>query len=224
MSGTLYIVSTPIGNLADITYRAVETLTKVDIIACEDTRKSGVLLKHYGINIKLISYHDHNESNKSDLIIEELKSGKNIALISDAGTPLISDPGYRLVNKAVSENIEITSIPGASAVTSSISISGLPISSFVFLGFPPHKKGRKSFIEKIDSYDETVIIYESVHRIKKLLKQVSEILDNDYEIVICRELTKQFETIYRFKSSDIDENLDKIKEKGEFVILFSKIC
>lgn len=224
MTGNLYLVSTPIGNLDDITYRAVNTLNDVDLIACEDTRKSGILLKHYNINTQLLSYHNHNEKSKAEYLLNKLLNGENVALISDAGSPLISDPGYHIVSIAIKNDIKIIPIPGPNAAIASLTVSGLPVSSFVFLGFPPHKKGRNTFIKNIDKYEETVIIYESVHRIKKLLKQINTLLEYDYNLVLCRELTKKFETIYRFSKSEIEDFLPNISEKGEFVLLLSRIC
>jgi len=218
----LYIVSTPIWNLEDITYRAVRILSEVDGIACEDTRTSKTLLNHYDIKKPLISYHSHSGKTKTEKIISELKEGKDIALISDAGTPGISDPGYVLIQEALLHDIEIVPIPGPSAVITALSASGMPSHHFLYLGFLPVKKGRQTLLKKIsENKTETIVIYESVHRIIKTLQQLWEYFWSDHTIVVARELTKKFEQFHRGTIWEVvsffEQNPGKIK--GEFVIL-----
>jgi 16S rRNA (cytidine1402-2'-O)-methyltransferase len=212
----LYIVATPIGNLKDISLRALEVLKEVDLILCEDTRKTKILLNHYQINIPVESYHQHSNLKKVDYIVNLLKQGKNLALVSDSGTPGISDPGNKLIrilNTQYSQlNTIIIPIPGPSAITAIASITGISMDKFVFMGFPPHKKGRHTMFKEISESKYPVIIYESVHRIIKTLKF------NDFDIVVGRELTKKFETIYRGKISEI---INQIEPRGEFVIVIS---
>ena len=216
--GILFIIGTPIGNLKDITFRAVEILKSVDLIACEDTRITKRLLNHYEIDTPTVSYHQHSKVGKIDFLINELKKGKSIALVSDAGTPGISDPGGMLVKAAVNEDIKVEPIPGPSAVVSALSISGLPTDRFLFLGFLPHKKGRQTLIKQIKDSKYTIALYESVHRIEKLLNELEGL---DREIVVCRELTKKFETIYRGKPEEVLNKLQDDKIKGEFVVIIS---
>jgi 16S rRNA (cytidine1402-2'-O)-methyltransferase len=215
MNNKLYIVATPIGNLSDFTFRGVEILKNVDVIACEDTRHTMILLNHYDIKKPLISYHQHSGKLKVEKLIDILKNGEDIALVSDAGTPGISDPGEIIIREAINEGVEVISIPGASAVISALSISGISANEFVFLGFLPHKKGRQTKLKEIAEEKRTVVLYESPYRINKLLLELLEYCGNR-EIAVCRELTKKFETIYRGKISEIK---DEIKEKGEFVVI-----
>lgn len=215
MSGKLFIVATPIGNLGDITFRAIDTLKAVDVIACEDTRHTLQLLNYFKIKKPLISYHQHSSKIKTDKVIEELLSGKNIALVSDAGTPGISDPGEFLIKTAIEKGIEVEAIPGATAAIMALSISGLPTNEFIFIGFLLHKKGRQTKLKKIALEKRTVILYESPYRIKKLLGELLEYC-GDRNISVSRELTKKFEETYR---GTISELKDKIKEKGEFVVI-----
>jgi len=231
MTGKLYIVATPIGNLGDITLRALETLKSVDFVLCEDTRVSKKLLNHYEIDTPTISYHQHSKDKKVNEIIKLLEEGKDLALVTDAGTPGISDPGNQLV-EAVKDTAEVIPIPGASAAITALSISGFPTDKFVFMGFPPHKKGRKKYFEELSRHLQgsrltagkdqkyTVALYESCHRIKKTLGELSEVLESDRKLCVCRELTKKFETIYRGTISEVLEQ--NIKEKGEFVVIISK--
>lgn len=218
----LYIVATPIGNLSDITLRAIETLKQVDLILCEDTRVSKTLLDRYDISTKVSSYHQHSGTGKIDSLLEKLKTGIDLALITDAGTPGISDPGNLLIAevlKKIGDDCEIIPIPGPSAVISALSISGLPTDKFLFLGFIPHKKGRETLFKRIASSPETIVFYESTHRIMKTMQSLSELLDNERRVAVCRELTKKFETIYR---GNINQVLEKIKNdttKGEFVVI-----
>lgn len=220
---TLYIVATPIGNLKDITLRALHVLEEVDLILCEDTRVTRKLLNHYNIKTSTQSYHQHSKLNKVNYILNLLKQGKNMALVSDSGTPGISDPGNKLVNELVSNelmsNIKIIPVPGSNAAITAASISGFPMDKFVFMGFPPHKKGRQKFFKEVIGSKYPVILYESPHRIIKTLKEIDnalQVTSCEFQVVVGRELTKKFETIYRGKIKDI---IDKIKPKGEFVIV-----
>jgi 16S rRNA (cytidine1402-2'-O)-methyltransferase len=219
----LYIVSTPIWNLEDITYRAVKILKEVDLIACEDTRTSWILLKHYEVNKPLLSFHSHSWEMKIDKIILELKNWKNIALISDAWTPWISDPWYALIQKAISENIEICPIPWPSAVITALSASWLQSNHFLYLGFLPIKKWRQTIFFKLkEKKEETVVIYESVHRLINTLKDLQKYFWENHHIVVARELTKKFEEFKRWNISEIIEYFEKNswKLKWEFVIMF----
>lgn len=218
----LYIIPTPIWNLEDITYRAVKILGEVDSIACEDTRTSWVLLKHYNIKKPLISYHAHSGITKTDRIIEELKLWKNIALISDAGTPGISDPGYALVRDALKHGIEVTALPGPSAVITALSASWLPSNHFLYLGFLPVKKWRQTLLKKIsEKQEESIVIYESVHRIEKTLCDLEQYFWEEKSIVVAREITKKFEEYIRGTIAEAREYFVKHEEKkkGEFVII-----
>ncbi len=219
--GILYLVSTPIGNLGDITFRAVEVLKNVDLIACEDTRHSRILLDHYGIQKPLTSYFDFSESKRAPGIVEKIKNGTKVALISDAGTPGIADPGFRLIQEAIRQQVKIETLPGPSAVLAALALSGLPTDRFAFEGFFPVKSGQKK--NKILSLKEdtrTIIFYESPHRILKTLEAIEEAL-GDVEIVVARELTKKFEEVVRDKVSVILSHFSKKKILGEFVILWN---
>ncbi len=220
-SGKLYIVATPIGNLGDITLRALETLKRVDFILCEDTRVTKKLLDHYEIKKPTISYHQHSDFKKIKEIINLLSEGKNLALVTDAGTPGISDPGNMLISDLLKNKIDqIIPIPGPSAIVTALSVSGFPTDKFLFLGFPPHKNKRQKFFKEAVAYDFTVAFYESGHRILKCLKELKEYLDPKKELLVGRELTKQFETIYR---GTIDEITEQMKEeRGEFVVIINK--
>ena len=219
--GTLYIVSTPIGNLADITYRAVEILNTVDIIAAEDTRRSRILLSNYNIRTKMISYFEHNKYHKIEIMKQKLLSGCDVAVITDAGTPAISDPAYRLVRAAINISCRVESIPGPSAVLASLVASGLPTDRFIFEGFLPPKKGRKKRIENLINESGTIIIYDNILRLKKTIKQMLEII-GDRPAVICRELTKMHEEIIRGTLSSLLELMDNQTLKGECVLLIGK--
>lgn len=225
--GDLYIVATPIGNLQDITYRAIKTLEEVDYIASEDTRVTGMLLKKLEIPRKaeFITYFEHSEARRIPEIIELLKLGKNVALVSDSGTPTVSDPGFKLVRECVKENIKVISIPGPSSVISSLVVSGLPTDKFLFIGFLPERAGkRQKTLENVkkttDVIKTTVILFESPHRLIKLLNELNGIF-GDIEIVVCRELTKIFEEVRREKLSKSLEHFQKTKPRGEFIILFN---
>jgi 16S rRNA (cytidine1402-2'-O)-methyltransferase len=215
MFGKIYIVSTPIGNLGDITYRAIETLKSVDLIACEDTRHTLGLLNHFELKKPLISYHQHSKISKIEQIITEVENGKDVAVVTDAGTPGISDPGEKLIQAAIEAGIEVIPIPGVSAAITALSVSGLDTDEFVFIGFLPHKKGRQTKLKEIAGEKRTVVLYESPYRIKKLLNELLEFA-GDRQVAVGRELTKKFEEIYRGKISEV---LPKIKEKGEFVVV-----
>ena len=219
--GRLYIVATPIGNLKDFTFRAIDTLKEVDFVFAEDTRNSIQLMKHYNIETKIDSYHEHNNVKKIPKIINLLNEGKNIALISDAGTPTISDPGYKLIRACIDEEINIIPIPGASAVTAALSVSGLPSDSFFFLGFLPQKKGRKKKISFLKSLDNTIIIFESPHRLLKTLKELHDEL-GERPVVVARELTKLYEEIIRGNFDSIIEYFESKKVKGEIVIIIGR--
>lgn len=224
----LYIVATPIWNLEDITFRAVRILKEVDSIACEDTRTSGVLLNHYDIKKPLISYHSHSWNTKTDKIIKELKQGKNIALISDAWTPGISDPGYILIKEAILEGIEVTPIPWVTAFTTALMWSWMQMNHFLYLWFLPVKKWRQTLFKMLverknnKKEDETVVIYESVHRILRTLKEIWTYFGGEHNIVVGRELTKKFEEFRRWTISEVINYFENTpgKVKGEFVVLF----
>jgi 16S rRNA (cytidine1402-2'-O)-methyltransferase len=222
MPGELFIVSTPIGNLKDITIRALEVLKAVDIIACEDTRTTSVLLKHYDIHKELISLNAVNEKTRIEILTDRIKAGTSIALVSDAGTPTISDPGVRLISKAISEKINVISIPGATALIAALTISGLPTDSFIFEGFIPQKKGRQKKLKELSQQERTVIFYESMHRIEKLLKELVDLIP-ERQIVVCRELTKKFEETWRGTPLELLDSLNQKNVKGEFVVLIAPL-
>ncbi|MFA5128656.1 MAG: 16S rRNA (cytidine(1402)-2'-O)-methyltransferase [Patescibacteria group bacterium] len=218
--GKLYIIATPIGNLEDITLRSLRILKEVDLVLCEDTRQTKKLLDRYEIKTLTLSYHQHSKMQKVDQIIELLRSGKKLALVSDAGTPAISDPGGKLVEEVLrtfGDEAEIIPIPGPTAVAAAASVSGFPTDKFLFLGFPPHKHGRAAFFKKINTAEETVIFYESTHRILKSLEELKNVA-GERQIVVCRELTKMFETIYRGTAGEVLEKLKSDTTKGEFVV------
>lgn len=219
--GILFIVSTPIGNREDITLRALRILKEVDLIAAEDTRHTGLLLKHFGIETPLSSYFEGNELRKRDLILSRLKQGDRVALASDAGTPGISDPGFRLIQLAIENQIPVVPIPGPSAVITALSVSGLPTDAFLFKGFLPHKSTkRRGLLEQLEETRETIIFYESPHRILDTLKDISDIL-GDREIVLARELTKIYEEVLRGRVSDIQGQITGRKMKGEITLVIS---
>ena len=219
--GTLRIVSTPIGNLSDITYRAIDILKDSYLIAAEDTRVSGKLLKHYHIKTKMISYFEHNKFSRIKKIMTALSSGNDVAVITDAGTPAISDPSYKLIREAISLGAKIESIPGASAVLAALVTSGLPTDRFIFEGFLPPKKGRKKRIENIANENATIVIYESKNRLQRTIKQILDVL-GDRPAVICRELTKLHEECIRGTLSSLLSRTVKHNLKGEIVLLIGK--
>jgi len=217
---TLYIVATPIGNMEDVSKRALRILSEVDLILCEDTRETRKLLERHEIKKPLISYHQHSKLEKVEEIVSFLKSGKDLALVSDAGTPGISDPGNALIAEIVKEDLEVSIVPlpGPSALISAASASGFAMDRFTFLGFPPTKKKRKKFFEEVANSIYPVIFYESTYRIRRSLEEMEPlILGRD--VVVCRELTKKFETIYR---GSIEKILTEIDERGEFVVIVNK--
>ena len=223
MSGTLYIVATPIGNLEDITTRAIRILGEVDLIACEDTRQTRKLLDRYAIAKPLVSYHEHNELSRSADLLRELEAGKNIALVSDAGTPLIADPGYRLVEQARGKGIPVSPIPGPSALLAALSGSGLPTDSFSFHGFLPVKKGpRRKLLEDLRPAQATLVFYEAPHRILDALEDIAQVL-GPRPVVVARELTKIHEEFLRGTAGEIREALGKRPAvKGEITLMVGK--
>lgn len=221
-SGTLYVVATPIGNLSDISERAIQTLQSVDLIAAEDTRHSARLLQHFHITTQTISLHEHNERDRTPEIIAWLQQGRNIALITDAGTPLLSDPGFYLVHTARQANIQVSPIPGPCAAIAALSASGLPSNHFVFEGFLPAKANtRRQYLENLRTEKRTIILYEAPHRILALLKDLIDIFSEKRPAAIGREITKSFESFYYGDLASINETLlaDPQQQQGEFVVL-----
>ncbi|MFA4845368.1 MAG: 16S rRNA (cytidine(1402)-2'-O)-methyltransferase [Patescibacteria group bacterium] len=233
---TLYVIGTPIGNLSDLSERAKTTLAGVDVILCEDTRVTSKLLNTFDIHVPTLSYHQHSGASKTDKIIALLEGGKpggagsglqagNLALVTDAGTPGISDPGGKLIEELIAHfggRLTITPIPGACALVAALSIAGVPADEFVFLGFPPHKRGRQSFFERIHLTHSTVVFYESTHRILKTLGELHARMP-ERRLIVCRELTKMFETIYRGTATEVTAKLESSSIKGEFVIVVSPL-
>lgn len=220
MSGILYIVSTPIGNLKDITFRAIEVLKEADFIACEDTRVSSILTNHYDIKKELVSLNAANECGKVEFVLGRINEGLSCALISDAGTPCISDPGTRLISAAIKQGIQVATIPGASAVTAALTLSGFPADSFVFDGFIPQKKGRQKKLTELSQEERTIVIYESTYRIEKLLNELNEHMPERL-LAVCRELTKKFEEVWRGTPAEILASFKDKNTKGEFVVVIS---
>ncbi len=242
--GILYIIATPIGNLEDITLRALEVLKSADLVACEDTRQTIKLLNHYHVSKPLVSYFQHSKLSKIEYLAEQLAQGKNIALVTDAGTPGISDPGGKLINQLVSwsigqfkfgeqktdklinpetDKLKIVPIPGPNAAIAALSVSGFSADKFVFMGFPPHKKGLKKYFDEVVAAEHTVVFYESTHRILKTLEQLVQAVPNR-QLMVARELTKMFESTYRGTAEEILKILesDKNKQRGEFVLVINK--
>lgn len=218
----LYLVPTPIGNLEDITVRAIEVLKSVDYILAEDTRKTHILLRHYNIDARTTSYHQHNEKKKLSAVLTHLKEGKNVALVSEAGTPGISDPGFLLVRACTEENITVSSLPGPNALIAALVSSGLPSDHFYFAGFLPHKKGRNKKWEDLVQREETVIVYESPYRIEKFLIECEQYAGADRLICIARELTKIHEEYIRGTVSEVREKLkDREPLRGEMVVVMA---
>ena len=220
-TGIVYVVSTPIGNLSDITFRAVETLKSVPLIAAEDTRKTKILLNHYKISTPLISYYEHNHFSRIDRIIAHLQDGQDIAVVTDAGTPGVSDPAYKLIRDAISAGVRIESIPGASAVLAALISSGLPTDRFIFEGFLPPKKGRKKRLLALEQETATIIFFENPKRIKRTLNDILENVGNR-PAVVCRELTKLYEEIIRGTVEELLAYFSKHTVKGECVLLIGK--
>lgn len=218
-TGKLYVVSTPIGNLADITLRAIDTLKSVDLIAAEDTRHTKILLDRYQINTPSTSYFEHSKIQKTEYLLKILKEGKSVALVSDAGTPGISDPGYKIIRLCIDSGIPVLPIPGPSALITALTISGKPTDKFTFEGFLSNKsQRRKNQLKKLRDEGRTAVIYESPHRIVKLLGDILEVY-GDVEIVLTRELTKKFEEVRRQKAGALLEHFKQAKPKGEFIVI-----
>lgn len=221
MPGTLYIVATPIGNLEDMTFRSVRILKEADLIAAEDTRHSRKLLAHFGITTPLTSYYDHNQALKGERILKTLQEGRQVALISDAGTPCISDPGYQLVRDALSAGITVVPIPGACAAVAALSAAGLPTNAFTFAGFPPNKEGkRRSFLASLASAQGSVVLYEAPHRLKATLTDIAVVL-GERRVVVARELTKLHEEFLFGTAGTLQEQIPEERERGELVILIA---
>jgi len=222
MNGTLYLVATPIGNLADITHRAIDVLKTVSVIACEDTRHTRKLLQHYGLETKTVSYHEHNEQERARQLIELLREGKDVAVVSDAGTPSISDPGYRLVRAAIENEVRVVPVPGPSALISALIAAGLPTDEFFFGGFlPPRSNARRTRLTELRSVPGTLIFYEAPHRLAETLKDALETL-GEREAVVARELTKLHEEIRRGRLSVLVEHYSNEDPRGEIVLLIDR--
>jgi 16S rRNA (cytidine1402-2'-O)-methyltransferase len=218
MTGKLYVVATPIGNLQDITFRAIDTLKSAGLIACEDTRHTKKLLSHYAINTPTTSYFEYNKIQKGEQLLKMLKEGRDIALVSDSGTPGISDPGFNIVRLAIENGIQVTVIPGPSAIIAGIVLSGMPTDSFVFEGFLSPKPGkRRNELKALSQETRTIVIYESPHRLLKTLKDILDVM-GDRDIAVMRELTKVFEETLRLKASEMAEHFTKNPPRGEFII------
>ena len=220
MAGTLYVVGTPVGNLKDLTLRALETLKTVELIACEDTRHTATLLRHYAVRTPMVSFHEHNERARTPELLQRLRRGGAIALVSDGGTPLISDPGWWLVRRAIDEGVPVSWIPGPTALIGGLVLSGLAMDRFVFEGFLPVKAGaRRKRLEALKEETRTVILYESPHRLLKTLQELAHIL-GDVSMVCARELTKTFEEVRRGRVSELVAHFEQHAPRGEFVVVF----
>lgn len=217
-SGQLFVVATPLGNLGDLTARAKQIFQDVDVVLCEDTRVTAKLMAALEIRPSLNSFHEHTDALKRKQFVELLKAGKKIALVTDAGTPAISDPGSFLVADAVAAGITVTPIPGVSAVIAALSVSGLPLDRFTFVGFPPHKKGRQTFFKELADITHAIVLYESTHRIEKTLEALAEL---GRPLIVGRELTKLHETIYRGSAQEVLQQMRDTSSKGEFVIVIA---
>ena len=221
MAGTLYIIATPIGNLQDITARALETLKSVDVIACEDTRVTHKLTSHFAIQTPRISLHAHSDDRKIAQLVERIEGGESVAYVSDAGTPGVNDPGGKLAAAAFRSGITVSPIPGPSALTAAISVCGFPMERFRYLGFIPTKKGRDAFLRDMSETEEAAVLFESTHRITKFFDQLAEHLDAKRLLFVGRELTKRHETLYRGSIDEIRKSLKNTSSKGEFVIVLA---
>lgn len=218
----LYIIATPIGNLEDITLRALRILGEVDIVLAEDTRKTSLLLKHFGISKKLISFYEHNEEKKISLVVEELKNGKSIALLSSAGAPSVSDPGYKLIRECRRQKLPLTAVPGPSSIINALVLSSLPREKFVFLGYMPRKKSaRKKILEQAKNAGAAIVFFESPYRLLSALKDLKEILGGR-KVAIAREMTKKFEEVLEFSMDEAVEHFEKNKPKGEFTLIVDR--
>lgn len=217
----LYLVPTPIGNLGDITYRAVDVLKNADVILCEDTRTSGVLLRHYNIQKPLTPYHAHNEHKVLNHLVEQLQAGKSFALLTDAGTPAISDPGFLLVRECVRNNIPVECLPGATAFVPALVQSGIPSNRFVFEGFLPLKKGRQTMMKQLAEEERTIILYESPHRLVKTLQELATFFGAERSAAVCRELTKMFEETRKGSLAELAAHYEQHGPKGEIVLVIA---
>ncbi|MBR1798891.1 MAG: 16S rRNA (cytidine(1402)-2'-O)-methyltransferase [Bacteroidales bacterium] len=220
----LFLVPTPVGNLGDMTYRAVEVLKSVDLVLAEDTRTSRVLMQHYGIDTPLQSYHIFNEHQTVNQLIERLKAGISMALVSDAGTPGICDPGFLIVREAIKNDVEVECLPGATAFVPALIDSGLPCDSFCFEGFLPHKKGRQTAIKRLAQENRTVIVYESPHRVGKLLQELLLVIEPERRISISREISKVHAQTLRGSLEELAKHFESTEPRGEFVIIISAKC
>jgi 16S rRNA (cytidine1402-2'-O)-methyltransferase len=221
--GTLYVVATPIGNLEDISYRAVRVLKEADLIACEDTRHTAKLLHHYGIDKPTVSYHEHNEAARAEELVAKLAQGLNVAQVSDAGMPGISDPGYRVISLAIERGVQVVPIPGASALVAALAASGLPTDRFQFLGFLPAKSGqRRTTLETLRHAEHTTVVYEAPHRIAETMKDIVELLGVERPVVLARELTKMHEEFIRGSAMQVLHRIQEHELKGEMTLLIGK--
>jgi 16S rRNA (cytidine1402-2'-O)-methyltransferase len=221
--GKLYVVATPIGNLEDISYRAVRVLKEADLIACEDTRHSAKLLHHYGIDKPTVSYHEHNEAARAEELVAKLTAGLNVAQVSDAGMPGISDPGYRVIKLAIERGVPVVPIPGASALVAALAASGLPTDSFQFLGFLPARSGeRRTLLESVRDVQQTTVVYEAPHRIAETMKDIVELLGAERPVVLARELTKMHEEFIRGNAGEVLRRVQGHELKGEITLLIGK--
>jgi 16S rRNA (cytidine1402-2'-O)-methyltransferase len=222
-SGTLYVVATPIGNLEDITYRAVRVLKEADLIACEDTRHTAKLLTHYGIDKPTVSYHEHNEAARAEELVAKLEQGVNVAQVSDAGMPGISDPGYRVIKLAIERGVPVVPIPGASAMVAALAASGLPTDSFQFLGFLPARSGeRRTMLESLREAQQTTVVYEAPHRIADTMKDIVELLGAERPVALARELTKVHEEFIRGSAAEVLWRVQEHELKGEITLVIGK--
>lgn len=222
LEAALYVVATPIGNLGDLTGRAAAVLCAADLIACEDTRTTGKLLAHIGSQQPTISYHEHNERDRADELAEKIAGGQSVALVCDAGTPTLSDPGFRVVRECRRRGLPVIPLPGASALLAALASSGLPTDAFFYAGFlPPKSSARRTFLERHQDFPHTVVLYESCHRISKLMAEMLEILGPDRVVCVAREITKKFETIQTGPLKELAKEPKKMNTKGEFVVLIA---
>lgn len=220
--GHLYVVATPIGNMADISERARALLAAVDLVACEDTRNTGLLLNRLGIKTSMVAYHDHNETTAAEALADQLAAGKTIGLVCDAGTPGLSDPGFRLTRACRKRALPVVPVPGASALTAVLCAAGLPTNGFFYAGFlPPKSAARIRFLEKYQEFDYTIALYESCHRISKLAAEIVTVLGDDRVVCIAKEVTKRHETFLVGPAQSVNETLQKMSQKGEFVVLIA---
>ena len=221
--GTLYVVATPIGNLEDMTYRAVRVLREADLVACEDTRHTAKLLAHYGIEKPTVSYHEHNEASRAEELVTKLEQGLSVAQVSDAGMPGISDPGYRVIKLAIERGIEVVPVPGPSAAIAALAASGLPTDSFQFLGFLPARSGeRRTMLESLREAQQTTVVYEAPHRVVEAIEDIVEILGPGRRVVLARELTKVHEEFVRGSAAEVLKNLQQREVKGEITLVIGK--